>query len=283
MKTHQTTAVSAEQELTEILGSEGRLYKDGILDEHEIVPVRLQTTYEEALLLLFENSIVRPGFKVEEGSVDYPCLFFKVNGAVDWLLQKAHAWRASHGKTTLLYSNFYLIGRAPQTSALQNAQQYGADVSKIDSLSFLSANKQKQLGTAYQQTLEWAKQSGITLSTDEICATCLYDSTMIIDALHNVVAQQSNAKCFINIVQKSKISQYAAVRILFMHALAFDVVITSKNNYATIESLIADELYDLHIATAEATTKTKKRPNIWKALAIGGALLGLVYLLSRFL
>ncbi len=283
MKTHQTTAVSADKELTEILGAEGRLYKDGILDDHQIVPVRLQTTYEEALLLLFENSIVRPGFKVEADSIDYPCLFFKVNGAVDQLLQKAHAWRANHGKTTLMYSNFYLIGRAPQTSALQKARQTGADITKIDSLTFLSANKQKQLSAAYQQTLAWAKQSGITLSNDEICATCLHDSAMIIDALHNVVAQQSNAKCFINIVQKSKISQYAAVRILFMHALAFDVVITSKNNYATIESVIADDLYDLHTVTAETTTKTKKRPNIWLALAIGGALLGLVYLLSRFL
>ncbi len=281
MRKHQTTAVSAEQELTEILGAEGRLYKDGIIDDRVIMPIRLQTTYQEAQLLLFEKSTVRPAFKINDDGVDYPCLFFKVNGAVDELVGRAHDWRAAHNKTTLLYSNFYLIGRAPQSGAQQAAKE-GADVFAIDGLSYLSNGKKKQLAAAYQNTLKWATESGITLSEQDICATCLYDSAMIIDAFHNVNPLLSNAKCFINVSEKAKISEYAAVRLLFMHALAFDVVVTSKRNYATIENVIAERFYDLHTATSEVAGATKKRANIWLALAAAGGLVGLFYLISRF-
>ncbi len=255
MRKFQTTAHSAESELTELLGVEGRLYKDGILNDHKIVPIRLETTYDEAMLLLFEKSIVRPGFNIAEQTIDYPCLFFKVDGAVDELVKKAHAWRAENVKTTLLYSNFHMIGRAPQPSALQNLAQQGADVNQIESLSFLSQSKKEQLNDACQNTIAWAKESNIDLSETDIRAICLYDSKMVIDAFHQAKPEASNAKCFINSAQKNEVNNYAAIRLLLMHALGFDVVIISKNNYASIENKINCEFFDLH---TQATKTTKK-------------------------
>ncbi len=246
MRKFQTAAHSAERELTDYLGVEGRLYKDGILNDHKIVPIRLETTFDEAMLLLFEKSIVRPGFQVNEDSIDYPCLFFKVDGAVDNLVKLAHEWRAAHTKTTLLYSNFHMIGRAPQPAALQAVEQTISDINNVETISFLAQFKKDLLNDALKNTIAWAKDCAIELSETEIKAACLYESQMIIDVFHQAKPEQSNAKCFINSAQKNEINHYAAVRLLFMHALGFDVVIISKNSYASIENIISANYYDLH-------------------------------------
>ncbi len=255
MRKLQTTAHSAESELTELLGVEGRLYKEGILNDHKIVPIRLETTYDEAMLLLFEKSVVRPGFQITEQTVDYPCLFFKVDGNVDDLVKKAHSWRAENVKTTLLYSNFHMIGRAPQPSAIQSAQNQVEDANQIVSLGFLSQSKKAQLNDAFQNTVKWVKDSNIDLSETDMRAICLYDSKMVIDAFQQVKPENSNAKCFINSAQKNEVNNYAAVRLLFMHALGFDVVIISKNSYASIENKINDKFFDLHTQTETSNTK----------------------------
>ncbi len=274
MRKFQTAAHSADDQLTELLGVEGRLYKEDILNDHQIVPIRLVTTYEEAMLLLFEKSIVRPGFKINDKSIDYPCLFFKVNGAVDDLVNKAHAWRAANTKTTLLYSNFHMIGRAPQPTALQSAEQTASDANNIAALSYLSQFKKEQLNIAIQNTLEWAKDCKIDLSETEIYATCLYQSDVILDAFHNVNPAASNAKCFINSTQKNEINYYAAVRLLFMHALGFDVVVISKNSYASIENIILDKYFDLHtLAAVEQSPKPIGCSPLLIALAIAGIII----------
>ncbi len=277
MKKHQTTAHKAEAELAEILGTEAQLYKQGALADYDVVPLRLETTYHEACLLLFEKSVVRPGFKLTAQAVDYPCLFFQVDGAIEELVKRARAWHSNNHKTTLYYSNFKMLGRAPQASAVQAAQQQGADIAQIEPLSFLSTAKKKQLAAAYKQTQQWAKSCQLSLSEAEICAACLYDNAKIIDAFHHGNAEQSNAKCFVDVVQKSTVNDYAAIRLLLMHALAFDVVVMSKDGYASIENIIDQSLFDSH--TAEAKIKNDKKSNaaVWVGLLVGALLLAIYY------
>ncbi len=279
MRKHVTTAADAERELTDILGAEGRLYKDGVLDQHEIVPIRLETTYAEALLLLFEDSVVRPGFKVEADAVDYPCLFFKVNGLADSLVKKLHDWRASHTKTTLVYGGFHMLDREPNTAALKMARETAGGVEQIESLSYLSPVKKKQLAKAFDNALAWAKQSKIELSDEAMRATLLFDSKAIVDAFQQVKPADSNAKCLVNDSQKRSISPYGALRILFMHALGFDVIIISKNSYASIENVINQDMFDVHSVLPEVKKDAKKSDF---SLVLGLVALVVVGLLAYF-
>ncbi len=279
MKKHVTTAANADRELTDILGAEGRLYKDGVLDQHEIVPLRLETTYAEALLLLFEDSVVRPGFKVEDDAVDYPCLFFKVNGAADDLIKRLHDWRANNSKTTLVYGGFHMLDRKPSTAALKLARETAGGVEDIELLSYLSPAKKRQLAKAYDNALAWAKQSKIDLSDEEMRATLLFDSKTIVDAFQQVNPIDTNAKCTVNDSQKRSISAYGALRILFMHALGFDVIIISKNSYASIENIIDETLFDVHNAVPEVKATAKKSDF---SLILGLAALVVVGLLAYF-
>ncbi len=279
MKKHVTTAAVADRELTDILGAEGRLYKDGVLDQHEIVPIRLETTYPEALLLLFEDGVVRPGFKIEGDVVDYPCLFFKVNGAADDLVKRMHDWRTSHVKTSLVYGGFHMLDRAPNTAALKMAREAGGAVEEIEALSYLSPAKKKQLAKAYENALAWAEQLKIDLSEEEMCAALLFDNKSIVDAFHHVNPSDSNAKCLVNDSQKRSVGAYGALRILFMHALGFDVIVISKNSYASIENVLDAEMFDVHSAVPK---EAPAQSTVNLPLVIGLAALAVVALLLYY-
>lgn len=269
MRTHQTAASEADRELTDLLGYEARFYKEGLMDNHRLDPIRLKTTYEEANLLLFEKSVVRPAFKIENDVIDYPCLLMKVDGPADQLVADLHKWKGDHVKTTLMYGGFHMIDRMPNAQSLNAAQEVldgEVQLNTLEQLSFTAPVKQNMLISAYQQVVEWVAEMAIKIEPYQLLAACLIDNKNVIDAFHYASPVESPPKCAIVDSQRQVLNEIAMVRLLMMHALGFDVVIISKQSFASIENYLPAEFYDHHKVGPTSYTEPAGRATTKKAL-----------------
>ncbi len=299
MKTYQTASSEAKTELNQLLGLESQFYQAGAYDNLSIEPLRLQTTYDEAKLLFFERSLVRPAFnfkqlKIEmaEGStteeesasstnseIIMPILFFKADGEDADFNKKIHEYRQKHNKEVIYYTSFNPLDYHPKK--IDKIDE--SELMKRVEISHLSKAKKLLFCEAYQQLKIWHNEFNLEIQGEELMSTIL-DSKAIIDAFHHSSAEQTPAKLVINDNQKNSLGKYAIVRLLLAHSLAFDVAILSKNAYASIENIVGEQYYDHFIIDkVEKVTRTKKeialsRLNLkWWNIALGIAVLVLLF------
>lgn len=285
MRTHQTAAAEADRELTDLLGYEARFYKEGLMDNHRLDPIRLKTTYEEANLLLFEKSVVRPAFTIEDDVIDYPCILMKVDGPADQLVADLHKWKADHVKTTLMYGGFHMIDRMPSALSLNTAQEIldgEVQLNALEQINYTAPVKQKMLIGAYHQVVEWVAEMAIHIEPYQLLAACLIDNKNVIDAFHYVSPVDSPPKCAIVDSQRQVLNEVAMVRILMMHALGFDVVIISKQSFASIENYLPAQFYDRHKVVPSSDVTLTGRETTKKLLLVA-VLITVLFIMLKIL
>ncbi len=251
MKSKATVVKAAEMELAEKLGKDGGFYHAGVYDDLKIVPLRLRTTYDEAKLLFFERSLVRPEFVAGETEVIMPILFFKVDGDDQVFQNELHQYRQKHNKQVVAYSSFRPL-EASITAELNSLYE----LDKAKEIAHLSQAKKDRFKAAVEELIQWQANAKLGYSDLELANIALA-SAKIIDAFHYGSAEKTPAKVIISDNQKNSIGKRSAIRIYLAHLLGLDVCIISKRAFASIENYLAKDSYD-HFIVKEQIVEEKK-------------------------
>ncbi|MCK8058629.1 MULTISPECIES: YceG family protein [unclassified Fusibacter] len=288
MKTHTTTAHQAEQELNALLGHENRIYKPWQLENHVLEPVRLKATTDEMLMLTYANAYVRPHFEVDEKRVTVPNLVCKLNGAIHGFVLDMKVKEKQHPNLITIYYDFGKMNKKPKAGHLNKKPKWFDEMLGINVDQALQADLSgiKHLKPAYQRTyleainrvLKIVKSSaykGEAPSNREVLETLLFNSRKIGDMFHAFDYQYMVPKFLVVDKQKKPASPYAAIRLIMMSVLGFDVFIASEDAYSSIENYVTEDVIDIHYLTerefaySEVLTIRKKRVKmlLWTALA----------------
>jgi hypothetical protein len=297
IKTYTTVAQEAERELDTLLGHENRIYKPWQLENHQLEPIRLIATTDEMLMLTFANAYVRPHFGADDSNVTIPSFFCKLNGATEGFLLDVKAKSKQSPEHFAVYNGFSKVSRKPKTSYLNKKpkwfdDQNGIDVeaalvSGIESIKFLKPNYQRQYLKAINRVLDVLRTDTSkipNIGNRLVLETLLYNSKPIISMLHSFDFQYLVPKFVVIDDHKKRPNEFAAIRLLLMHSLSFDVFIVSDEGFSSIENFISDTLYSSHILTpkdfiySEVLTKRSKLLSIAKWLLILSVLITLISL-----
>lgn len=300
IKTYTTVAQEAEQELDTILGHENRIYKPWQLEAHDIEPIRLITTVDEMLMLVYANAYVRPHFAVDDTKVVVPSFFCKLNGATEGFLADVKAKSKLMPDQIAMYQGFQKINRKPKTSFLNKKPKWFDDQrgilieealkADIESIRILKPAYQRQYLLAINRVLEIVRAgqyTGPNPGSRVILETLIYNCRPIVSMLHSYDYQYTIPKFVVQDDHKKRPNEFAAIRLLFMHALSFDVFILSDSGFSSIENLLNANVYSVYGLTqrdfiySEVLSKRAKTYQLLKWLiAAGLVVLGALALLA---
>lgn len=298
IKTYTTVAQEAEQELDTLLGHENRIYKPWQLEAHDIEPIRLITTVDEMLMLVYANAYVRPHFEVDDAKVVVPSFFCKLNGAIDGFVADVKAKAKLMPDQIALYQGFQKINRKPRTGMLNKKPKWFDDTrgilieealkADIDSIRMLKPTYQRQYLMAINRVLDIVKAghyTGPNPGNRVILETLIYNCQPIVSMLHTYDYQYTIPKFVIVDDHKKRPNEFAALRLLFMHALSFDVFVLSESGFSSIENLLDPNVYSVYGLTqrdfiySEVLSKRAKLYKLLKWLiAAGLVVIGGLYL-----
>lgn len=303
MKKIDTQAYVAEQAVEKILSVENHVYRPWQLSKHELEPLRLVSAKDEFAKYLEVDAFVRPGFEVKDNRVSVSHLFCKVDGNCKDILRDLEKLKESNAEKIAIHKGFNLINSKPRTAFFAEKPTWfddetgkiNVEVAQTQTLSALG-----QLRPSYRKTyLEAvnrvidAVQNGELLVNPPtprvILETLIYNSTLIVDMFHHFDYQYMVPKFVIEDTDNKTPNAYAALRLLLMNELSFDILICSEEAYSSIENIIEADNYELYILGAKPKQEaSKSAKEAWKTkLILFGFLFalgcGLVYLIMEMI
>ncbi len=267
---YKTNAQRAEEELSGIIGADKHIYKPWQLEDYTLETVHLQGTIDDFMLLFDCANYTRPKFEVADDTVYAPNFFVKLNGAVEGFELDVKALSKRRGDIVANYSSFQKMATAPRHRPFKGRPEWFTEDDRID----VAAALKKPLGNirhlrpAYQKNYLMAinRVLEIVNSDDflpskptgrDVLETLLFNSNKIIRMYHNFDYQYLAPKFVVTDNNSFTISTYAVIRLLMMHALGFDVVIVSKDGYASIENYLSEAICDRHFVTEKERVYSK--------------------------
>lgn len=261
MKTIETVGKQAEAELTEILGKASRLYRPEILEKCHQRAIRIASSYEEFLAWWDVDAYIREGFEVDNHLVTVPCFFTlvsEVKSTKDFSELRIEE-QTNIEKGIVYFSSFYMLERQVPTDNLNSLDQLWstreAFVEKIISLKLktidrLQPDRQKAFILAALATVEFWMQIAPShlqdLSQVELFMQLIHSPERIIEMFAERDYQKTPPKCIVYHRQKKSTNALAVLRLLFIHFLAFDILIMTNGQQGSIHPYLDSAFFDQH-------------------------------------
>lgn len=275
MKTIDTQAYVAEQAVEKILSVENHVYRPWQLSKHEIEPMRLVCAKDEFAKYLEVDAFVRPGFEVKDNKVTISHLFCKVDGSCKSIISDIEKLKQNNEEKIVIHKSFNLINSKPITSFFaEKPYWFNDELGKIDVEEAMTQTLSSlgQLRPSYRKTyLEAINRVLTAVRNDEllvnmptprvILETLVYNSTLIVDMFHHFDYQYMVPKFVIIDSDNKPVNAYAALRLLLMNELSFDILICSEDSYSSLENIIEADNYELYIMDEKKDTAQAEKSN----------------------
>lgn len=261
MKKIDTQAYVAEQAVEKILSVENHVYRPWQLSKHELEPQRLVSAKDEFARYLEVDAFVRPGFEVKDNRVSVSHLFCKVDGDCRDIIRDIEKLKESNSERIAIHKSFNLINSKPRTAFFAEKPSWFND--ETGEINVAEAQSQTltalgQLRPSYRQTyLEAVNRVMKAVREGELLInpptprvmleTLIYNSTLIVDMFHHFDYQYMVPKFIIEDRDNKTPNAYAALRLLLMNELSFDILVCSEEAYSSIENIIEADNYELYI------------------------------------
>jgi len=256
---HETTAFRASQEIENIIYNEqDGLFQPWQFENYKTRPLTLKTTFDELKILWNEEARMRPGFKVENGTVYIPNLFAKISGTHRDL---SIYWNEI--KELKSANNLLFIPKIPYVKEAYSkydlySLEYCFKDGVVDKESLL---KHRLYKFHYLKT---PLQDGIIDKINQlITMPILKNSNLIEFKLKILLCILNLDKIILEMIQKfdypfkiPKIMIYAkdeaifteedSIILAFLNLMGFDIVIFTPTGYNNIETRVYEEYYDIH-------------------------------------
>lgn len=283
MKVYETAGKEAERELTQILGKESRLYRDDILNSSLPKALRLSSSFEEWRAWWPEPAYIRPGFLVAEDQVYIPCFLALISRVKETRIRDLIGFepQTSKGQGLVYFNSFHMLSRfVPHENQPLEIEINTPDFLTLAmAMSFkpldgLNPNKRRAYFEAIAQVIRlWPQiQPKSNLSAQQVFYQLIYGCDRIQEIFGLSIYQDQVVKCVIRHQQKDKADELAALRILLMHFLCFDIVILMSDAQASIEDYLPEAFYDKHILDTDTSLgdPLKGRRQQMVKLVLGG-------------
>lgn len=253
MLRYETNVKKAQNELDNLLGKESLIYKDNNLEECKIETIRLSSTLEEFILLLFEKAYIRPAFEINNEVVKIPYFLSVIDGNINDFLKKLDKYILKNRKNVVYQVNYTMLNRKVNIKYFDLTVFDGMRISdkllECDKISFLRKEKRRNYIDAINKLLEY-ESMGLIPKYDnklELVENLFYNNDKVIEMYHNFDYKNTPPKYFINIVSKYKPDIIAIHKIIFMNLLGFDVILITESGYDSFDSFISSDCYDRYI------------------------------------
>ncbi|MBM7614391.1 YceG family protein [Alkaliphilus hydrothermalis] len=260
-KRQETVAYRASLEIDKILHQgESGIYRPWQLENYKVVTNTLTTTYDEFLILWWEEARFREGFKVEDNQIYLPNIFAKINGTTSDINLY---WKQINNLIEEQESIIF-IKRIPFT--MSNLSKKHLSYSHVfDGNGNLNLDKVKELKEYKMQYLRTSVQNLILYKLNELISTDglfiwpmeMEFKSRILDTILNL--NQS----YLELIQKfdypyhiPKLLIYNGdeggftkedfIILAFLHLVGFDIGIFTPTGFNNIENGIDPSYYDIH-------------------------------------
>lgn len=256
---HETAAFRASREIGSVLYNEDDgLYRPWQFESYKTYPLTLKTTYDELRILWREEARMRPGFKIENGTVYIPNVFAKISGVHRDLNEY---W--SEFKEFKDVDNAMLVSKIPYVSS--NYSRYD-----LYSLEFCFKNglvdkenllKHRLYKFSYLKT---PLQNGIIDKINQLLNMPMFknslDTEFRLKILLNVLSLDPQVleliqrfdypfkipKLLIYHNDREIFSEDDSIVLAFLNLMGFDIAIFTPTGYNNIEQRIYENYYDIH-------------------------------------
>ncbi|MGH4117735.1 YceG family protein [Clostridium sp.] len=256
----ETIALKASNELSnKLYTDDDGFYKPWQFENYKTHPSTLKTTFYELKLLWNEDSALRTGFKIENGTVYIPNLFAKISGV--------------HSDLNLYWKDFFGLKSPENTLFIPNIPFTNITYSKTDlySLAFVLDTSgfidKKKLLAHSCYSFSYLKTSLQDIIFEKI------NYLMKTDMLKKIIDKEFKLKILMTILNIDKnilqlIQQYDypskvpklliydnnesifsdddAIMLCFLNLFGIDITILTPTGYNNIETKINEKFYDIH-------------------------------------
>lgn len=256
----ETTAFKASREIGNVIYNEtDGLYKPWQFEDYKTHPLTLKTTYDELKILWNEEARMRPGFKIENGTVYIPNLFTKISGV--------------HSDLNLYWSEFAELKEIDNLLFIPQLPYIKANYSRydlysleycfdknglVDKESFFKHRLYKfgYLKTSLQNAiidkinqlfkLPIFKDSLSVEFRLKILMTVLTMDKSILELIQKFDYPFNIPKIFIYDKDENIFSDEDFIMLAFLNLIGFDIVIFTPTGYNNIEQKIDEKYFDTH-------------------------------------
>ena len=256
----ETSAFQASEEFSETFFTENiGIYKPWQLENYNIQPVTLKTTFDEIKILWNEPSSVRTGFQIQNGTVYIPNIFAKISGVYENIKSYCDdVNKLKSSENTIFISNIPFIKETCSQNNLYSLMPIFNRQGKIDKEKLISNSfyKYSYLKTSVQNLI--IDKINILLSMDmfknisnnefilNLVMTLLNLNKDIIELIQRFDYPNKIPKLIIFHNNENVFSENEAVVIAFLNLMCFDIIILTPTGYNNIEQKIDEKFYDTH-------------------------------------
>ncbi len=233
--------------------------------------IRISTKKEDFENLLFEKATLREGFHADNQEIQVPVFISKLNNNSQEFVSKIREDYRLRPNNMVMFSGFHILkneAKNNETIAKNVITEDGeVDVilaGQIDEIRELKPAKRKILYLAIKKIV--ATKADIEaiaeLSAYEIFNYAVLENDKVLNVFNNADFNNTPPKCVVVDSGKSTLNQCAVLRLLLMHVLAFDIVVSSYKSHTSIEDYFPEDYYDVYyyeeVKKDYAVTKDKK-------------------------
>lgn len=255
----ETAAFKASMEIGNVLYNEDDgLYRPWQFEDYKTHPVTLKTTYDELKILWKEEARMRPGFKIEAGTVYIPNIFAKISGVHSDLNTYWNEFKELKELDNLLFiSKVPYINDNYSRYDLYSLEYCFKDgiVDKENVLnhrlykfSYLKTPLQNGIIDKINQLLRFPifKNSMNTEFRLKILMTILSLDANVLELIQKFDYPFKIPKLLIYDSTKDIFSEEDSIILAFLNLMGFDIAIFTPTSYNNIEQRIQENYYDTH-------------------------------------
>lgn len=256
---HETTAFKASLEIGSVIyNEEDGLFRPWQFESYKTHPLTLKTTFDELKILWNEEARMRPGFKIENGTVYIPNLYAKISG--------------THGDLNTYWSEFKELKNVDNLLFIPKIPYIQSSYSRYDlySLEYCFkdglVNKESLLNHRLYKFsyLKTPLQDGIIDKVNQLINLSILRSPIDEEfKLKILICILNLDKNILELIQKfdypfkvpkvliydndeTIFSEEDSIILAFLNLIGFDIAIFTPTGYNNIEARIYEEYYDIH-------------------------------------
>ncbi len=299
MKTLNTNAKNAKDEVYKILSSENHVYRAWQLIDYKIDPLRLKVTDSEIVNYLQVDAFVRPGFTVTVDTATLPHLFVKIDGYYSGVVESLKQIHEVKPEKVTMIDKVELVNKKPITTFLKTKPTWYDDEAGINidlalkenfnSLLKLKPSYRENYLEAINRVIEKVNNGAMLVkkpTSRVILETLIYNNSAVVEMYHDYDYQYMVPKFMVKIAAGKSVNVYAVLRMMLMNELGFDVVVLDELGYSTIENILSADEFDVHtIREADSQTdipfkEKRQKRDVKSKMKMTGIFLTIVMVLA---
>ncbi len=226
------------------------------IDERVPSAIKLTCKREDFESYLFKSASERPDYVLNDSVFQVPVFITKLNKNSQSFIAKVREVFRLKADKMLMFSGFHILKKEPSIDDRVSQSIISDDgeidtmrLGQLDEIKSLRPSKRKALCMAIEKIVKNKNDIDFLKDTNafDIFSYSVFDNEKILNVFANSDYKETPPKCIVVDSGKSELNPCALVRILLMHLLAFDIIVSSYKSHSSIEDCLPKDYYDVYV------------------------------------